>query len=439
MKGKLSPNQFRLLAVVWIGVVFMVGICVFLGIFAALGGVQDFGLGGGDSADAAVTPQSLPTSLPTPIPATAGPSLTMAPTPPPNQDPSFGYGIQVQLHNDTPGTITMVQQIGFNWVKQQLRWKDLEPVPGQANWEALDNIFAPAASSGLNVMVSVVAAPAWSTANPPAEGTDAPPDDPAALANYLGTMVSRYRGAIHAVEVWNEQNLRREWNTAEGLSPQAYMDLLIPSVEAIRAADPNVIIISGALTPTGGDGGNQAIQDITYLEELIRLGMLDYVDCVGAHPSGYNLPPDLTYEAAVAGGLPAGTNFVGPFVNPHYSWSMNSLLHSYNAAIVAAGYDTPICVTEFGWATSEGMTGTPEEGREYALDNTLEEQSDYIVRAFELMHEWGFVKLAILWNLDFAPKSGLGAEHEQGLFSILTQQGSPRPAFEALKVMDKPQ
>jgi hypothetical protein len=73
--------------------------------------------------------------------------------------------------------------------------------------------------------------------------------------------------------------------------------------------------------------------------------------------------------------------------------------------IQAAGQNTPLCITEFGWATSEGFDGYPA-GFEFALDNTLAEQAEWDVQAFQLMREWGFVRLAFLWNLDYSYKGG---------------------------------
>ena len=58
-----------------------------------------------------------------------------------------------------------------------------------------------------------------------------------------------------------------------------------------------------------------------------------------------------------------------------------------------------LCVTEFGWASSEGYDAPPE-GFEFALDNTLDEQAQYIVQAYQQMHDSGDVWLAFLFNYD---------------------------------------
>jgi hypothetical protein len=367
------------------------------------------------------------------------------PTIPPLQDRSFGYGIQAQLHVDTRRTLDMIEQLGMNWTKQQVRWADLEPTQGAANWDALDKVFSRIAERpvGPRVMVSIVDAPDWAR-SVTAEGKAGPPDDPQTFVNYVTQLVQRYPGQVHAIEVWNEQNLDREWYTAGGLSAAGYVQLLAATEQAVHAIDPNIIIISGALSPTGWDDGVSAIDDFRYMQMMIDAGMLDYADCVGAHHNGINLPPNQSAEDAFAAGAPPGTVFGGPFdtgnaLNPHHSWSFYSTLNGYHDKIVAAGRDTPLCVTEFGWASMEGLpAGDPRAGFEFAWDNSLDEQATYVTQAFTLMNDWGFVWLAFLWNLDFSPKAGGDPSNDNVAYSILNPDGSPRPAFDALRDMPKP-
>jgi hypothetical protein len=111
-------------------------------------------------------------------------------------------------------------------------------------------------------------------------------------------------------------------------------------------------------------------------------------------------------------------------------------LFGYNDMIKAAGRNTPLCITEFGWASSEGLGGTPQEF-EFADDNTMAEQAVWDVQSFQLMREWGFVHLAFLWNLDYSYKGGLGASDPNAPYSILDLQGAARPAFGALGEMVK--
>jgi hypothetical protein len=69
---------------------------------------------------------------------------------------------------------------------------------------------------------------------------------------------------------------------------------------------------------------------------------------------------------------------------------------------------------------------------------TEQQQADYLVEAFNWMRDSGQVKLAFLFNLDYAPKGGDPAVDDNVIFSILNRNGAPRPAFDALSQMPKP-
>ncbi len=117
-------------------------------------------------------------------------------------------------------------------------------------------------------------------------------------------------------------------------------------------------------------------------------GALNYLDCVGVHANGYNVPPDKTNTEGYND--PTAT-FRGPFTNPIPSWYFRSTLELYRDTVQN---QKPLCVTEFGWGSSEGFGYTPPS-YEFVNDNTLQEQGDYIVQAFDLMKQWGYVKTGL--------------------------------------------
>lgn len=383
--------------------------------------------------------------------ATVSESLVL-PTPTPTLPPEwegmpplswgeFGYGIAA--HGITLPDYTMDQiknQLKLEWVKQQVRWDHFSTEPDQMDWSGYDAMVFFANERGLKVMMSVVGSPAWSRTYTDDTPQAAPPDDLALFVDFIGDMVDRYQGKIHAIEVWNEQNLDREWDTEEGVKAERYVEMLRLAYQAIKSRDPNVIVISGALSPTGvtaTDPENPdryvVMDDFVYLQQMIDAGFLNYADCVGVHHNGYNLGPDIEWDEGYDD--PTAT-FRGPFDSPHHSWSFKSTLWTYHEMIKAANRNTPLCVTEFGWATSEGFDGTPP-GFEFADDNTLEEQAKWDVEAFRLMREWGFVHLAFLWNLDYSYKGGIGALDPNAPYSILDLNGAARPAYDAISQMPK--
>lgn len=436
---QVSPQFLRGLAIAWIGIVALVSLCIVLG--------MGWGLKSG-VAPLAAQPSTLPSELPGApqttsalSPAAPGADPGVEPTLPPNQDVIFGYGIEIRREQENAqSTLDRVQELGLGWIKYQVDWAGMEPEPGSIQWDDLDAVMSSASAHNLKVLLDVASAPAW-TRSVTTTGKNGPPDDPQKYVDFLLQVMQRYRGAIHAVEIWDEQNLGDDWYTAGGLSSAGYMNLLIPASQAIRESDPGVIIISGALTPTGQDDGVMAIDDFRYMQEMVAAGLLDTVDCVGVRHTGFNLPPTLSAEDAFFGGAPNGARFLGPYdaaspVNPHHSWSFYSTINGYHNMIVATGRSTPLCVTRFGWASAEGI-GEPAAGFEFAYDNTPQEQADYITEAFQTMHDGKFVRLAILYNLDYAPGNRDAEQNPGSLFSILMPYGSPRPAFQAIRDMPK--
>lgn len=349
----------------------------------------------------------------------------------------FGYGIQIHGNasvGDPSDTMRSVRdKLGLDWVKMQIQWWLVHPDPDVDQWFFYDSVVEEAHKHDLHLLVSVVGAPAWTRADGTQNG---PPDDYNQFAEFLNELLQRYDGKIDAIEVWNEENLDREWATANGVNPEDYVSFLKLANETIKAHDPNIIVISGALAPTGGGDWIGWIDDFQWLDRALAAGLLDYADCVGVHHNGYNIAPDVTYEQAPTNPEAQTAIFRGPFDNAHHSWSFKSTLDGYAEKIHAIDPNKKLCVTEFGWASSEGYDTYPT-GFEFAQDNTLQEQADFIVQAYQQMVASGNVWLAFLFNFDFGNK-GNGPEDDPVPYSIITTDGVPRPAFDAVSGMEKP-
>lgn len=349
----------------------------------------------------------------------------------------FGYGIQIHgnatVGNPADTMAAVHDQLGMNWAKAQIQWWLVEPDPaGEDQWFFYDAVIDEAHNKGLRLMLSVVGAPEWTRA---AGGENGPPDDYNEYARFLGELIDRHPGKIDAIEVWNEQNLDREWTSANGISPEDYVRFLQVAHDAIKAKDPNIIVISGALSPTGTGDWVSWADDFEYMDRALAAGMLNYADCVGAHHNGYNIGPDVAFDATGSSPKAATATFRGPFDNPHHSWSFYTTINTYADKVQAVDPNKKLCITEFGWASSEGYAEYPE-GFEFAQDNTLQDQADYIVQAFTQMNESDDVWLAFLFNFDFGNKGG-GPTDDPVPYSIIDTQGIPRPAYSAVSAMPK--
>ena len=223
---------------------------------------------------------------------------------------------------------------------------------------------------------------------------------------------------MQAIEVWNEQNLPREWGN-EPLSARRYVQLLAAAYRAIKGACPSMIVVSGAPTPTGAPPP-YAIPDFQYLEQMYQAGLKNYSDAIGVHPSGYGNPPDVKVQDAQAGRYSRPSHF------DHPSFYFRNVMEQYRNIMVKYGDSNKrLWPTEFGWASS----GNPLPGYEYAVYNSEQDQANYIVTAYQMMRNWGWVGVPFLWNLNYneaQPGTELAA------FGILG-----RPAYGALQGMAK--
>ncbi|HRW04808.1 MAG TPA: SH3 domain-containing protein [Caldilineaceae bacterium] len=340
----------------------------------------------------------------------AAPAVVNAP--PPSGAGFFGYGIQVNAwQGDKGGSAGMVRDLGFAWAKQQARWEFMENSPGAVDWSETDQIIDVLHGNGINVLFSVVTAPQWTRPDKP--GTGGPPNDFNLYANFVGAMAGRYCGRLQAIEVWNEQNLQREW---EGfpLDPALYMDLLRRSYGAIKAACPSMIVVSGATTPTGNSP--VAVDDIDYLRGMYNNGLAQYSDAVGVHPSGYGQPPNVTFQDWQAGRYEAPSH-----VNHRSFYFRSTMEESRNVMVQYGDVNKRLWPTEFGWASSQ----SPHPGYEYAAYNSPQQQAQYTVEAYTMMRNWGWVGVPFLWNLNY----NFG---EMAQWSIMG-----KPVYDALKNMPK--
>ncbi len=480
---RARQRQMRSFVIAWLGVTLLMGVLTFVGIYYATGIVNaensssdnvDDNIAALPNAevesapvdDAALDPAADQADEPQADPVTdvdtaadadsdaapvANDSLPLAPaamiapqaqaaeptvTPIPVQDQRFQLGIQVEPNADPSVFQIWVGEVRdklrLGWIKQQVRWEHVEPEPGQYNWAELDAALSLASESNIKVMLSVVTAPDWAR-EPGNQRLDevGPPGNPQDYANFLINLIYRYPGQIHAIEVWNEMNIDREWASIYGLSAQNYVTLLQTAYNAIKTADSHIIVISGALSPTGVNDGVTVYDDFVYMDMLIQAGLLNTVDCVGAHHNGYNIGPNVAYNNVPND--PTAT-FRGPFDNPNHSWSFYSTLNGYAQRIQQAGSTKPICVTEFGWATTEDLDGTPV-GFEFANDNTLAEQAQFIDDAIQLMDGWGYMWLAFIWNLNYGAPAW-DPTNDNVPYALLRPDWIRSPAYDVIAAYD---
>ncbi len=326
-----------------------------------------------------------------PPPAEAAPPETGAPPPSTANTGGFELGGQA-LSFAHPGHMHNAR---MTWVKRQVKWHGNEPA---SNFQ---HLIDSAKSNGFKVLLSVIGE------------KDQIAGDPGGFyqrfANFVADLA---RGGADGIEVWNEMNIDREWPAGQ-ISGSNYVQMLSAAYNAIKSANPGTLVISGAPAPTGffqGCGPNGGDDDC-YLRQMQAAGAANYMDCVGVHYNAGIVPPDAT------SGAPVGSS-------GHYSWYLPRMMTLYRSFFPGK----PLCITELGYLTGEGIGALPG-GFAWASDNTLAEQAAWLAGAVHRARGSGYVRLLIVWNVD---ATYWGSDPQSGY--AIVRPGGGCPACDTLRV-----
>jgi LysM repeat protein len=340
----------------------------------------------------------------------------------------FDYGVEAFLvDQDLPKLISEIDSLDVSWVKQTIYWRDFEPVKGQIDFATLDNIVNGLSGANLKILFTVTAAPSWARRYVLEDG---PAENNADYLAFIGALAQRYAGKVQAYEIWDEPNRRAEWSCTEtaekpAFCPLSYISLLQAAYQTVKASDPNALIISAGLSPTGFNDGVNAIDDRTFLRQLYANGLAQVSDAIGAHPFGWANPPDSLCCAAPVG---VETHYENP------SFYFRATLSDYRQIMLdMQDSGTPIWVTKFGWGTSED-TQPPSESQVFLTYTSLGEQAIYVPRAFELGAEFGFVGPMFVDNLNGCQV----ANPDNCYYALIGPDGVPRPIFGAVRDLIAP-
>lgn len=340
--------------------------------------------------------------------------------------PSLSHAIQAFLWWEPEiarRDIALVKGLGFGWIKTNFAWRDIEDIKkGAYNWYFPDLIVDEVEEAGLELLVRIDRQPFWSQGPGAGLYLNGPPKDLADFHDFCHVLATRYEGRIRAYQVWNEPNLSREWGNGEPNAAE-YVELLQVCYTGIKAADPEAIIISAGLAPTGIDLP-LAIPDERYLQEMYAAGAGSFFDVLGLNAPGYKAPPELSPDQAAQSGLGWGEHRTFAF---RHVEDMRAIMEANGDA------EKQVAILEVGWTTD------PRPDSSYHWHAVTEEQqADYLVRAFYYAGEnWPWVWLM---SAVYIAKFDWTEDNEEYWWAI-TYPDFPntrtRPAYEALKTMDK--
>ena len=146
---------------------------------------------------------------------------------------------------------------GMKWLKMQITW-----VRGGSTADA-QNVINHARGNSFKVLLSIKGLKNELAANPSQYYQD--------FAGFLAQVALLNPDGI---EVWNEPNIDQEWPVGL-ISGTAYAQMLARAYPAIKQANTNVLVISGAPAPTGYFGGGCAANgcdDKIFIQQMAAAG-----------------------------------------------------------------------------------------------------------------------------------------------------------------------
>ncbi len=212
-------------------------------------------------------------------------------------------------------------------------------------------------------------------------------------ANYGVALLDLYDGQINSIEVYNEFNgsFGSRGNGLAGSRPDSYVKMLKKTYETIKDQYPDVTVVGMATAGTPLD----------WIEEVFKLGGLDYMDVVSIHPYQSQRPPDGMVQAVR---------------------STQQLMRQYNNDV-----EKPIWYTEIGWPTKASI-GIPENS-----------QANFVVRTYVQAFAEGVEKIFWYDLMNDGMQEDYYEHHLGMLRNRLDEFGpfTPKPSYASYAAMTR--
>jgi len=265
-----------------------------------------------------------------------------------------------------------------------------------------------AENQGLTVIARLGWTPAWARPDPSGKQngqettfTYLDADHYDDFADFVTAFVTHYRGRVSHVILWNEPNLSFEWGYRP-VDPEGYVELLRAVYSRAHAANPDVIVLAGALAPTLEPEGSAAgLNDLIYLERMYQAGAASYFDALAVHAYGLTSPPE-------ASPTPGAINF--------------RRVELLREIMVAYGDgDKLVYVTEAGW----------NDHSRWANGVRPAQRIEYTIGAYEWAHEhWPWCACVAMWAFRYPAPT----HNYQDYYTFVTADFEPQVIY--LQVQD---
>jgi len=318
--------------------------------------------------------------------------------------------------------LEMVREMGAPWIVEFFPWAYYEKSKGQFEWSGAERIIDQANRQGLAVIARLGFVPEW--ARPKmidgheTTTTYLAPEHYRDFAEFAAAFAAHFKGRVRYIVVWNEPNLTNEWGMRR-VDPSAYVAMLSIVYPALKRANPDVLVLVGALAPTIERNPDAALSDVTYLNDMY---------------AGLARPLQATQSRTKA-----DTRQITGLIRPWDAWA----LHTYGTtfapedapdpakinfrrvellrAVMRAHSDNaPIYITESGW----------NDAPNWINGVTPAQRIDYTLRALDYAKtHWADVKCVAFWVFKLpAPARGY-----RDNFTFVTPSLESLPIYNELK------
>lgn len=300
-------------------------------------------------------------------------------------------------------TLEMVREMGATTIVEFFPWAYYHDDSGDIAWSHPDLIVNHAHQQGLEIVARLGFTPEWAR----------PEDSPlnyldessyADFADFAARFAERYAGKVTHIIVWNEPNLSFEWGYRQ-TTPADYVELLQVTYEAVKAVNPDVIVLGGALAPTLEPAGSPwGLNDMVYLEEMYAAGAAEVMDGLAVHTYGFKFPPEFEPQ-------PDLLNF--------------RRVELLRDIMVANGdEESKIYITEMGWNDHPRWTRAVRPGQRIA----------YTLDALTYVdQELPYVDLATIWVF----RTPAPTKSYMDYFTLVTPEFIPKPIYSEIQKLTK--
>ncbi len=268
-------------------------------------------------------------------------------------------------------------EAGYRMIRTDLEWGRVERERGHYDFAAYDRLVGHLKQAGVRPMFIL------DYGNRLYDHGQSPRSDEArgAFARFAAAAARHFRGQGVIWEIWNEPNIEQFWKPEP--DAQAYARLAIETARAVRAADPEAVILA--------PGSSEL--PWAFLESIFAAGLLEHLDAVSVHPYR-DRPPETAF--ADYGRLRV---LIARYASP-------------------ARRMLPIVSSEWGYSTAEG-----------AVSESI--QADYLSRQW-LANLVAGVNTSIFYDWRDDGNNPKDREHR---FGTVRRNLDPKPSFLAAQTL----